>query len=70
MSATAEEAALVDGLSLEECLNHFDERLVQCQDYYREKAQREHQMQMIGSAAAYKSASGVSRDRAGGIKAS
>lgn len=40
MKATIEEAAAAgnSALSLEECLNHFDERLLQCQEYYREKA--------------------------------
>lgn len=49
MKATIEEAIaqVKDGgasvLSLEECLNNFDDRLIQCNAYFREMAQKEFQ---------------------------
>ena len=49
MKATIEEAIaqVKDGgasvLSLEECLNNFDDRLIQCNTYFREMAQKEFQ---------------------------
>lgn len=44
IKGTIQEAQAVKGaLSLEECLNTFDEKLVQCQEYFRDKHQKEQQ---------------------------
>ena len=39
MTATAEEASKTGALSLEQCLNSFDERLIQCNQYFHELEQ-------------------------------
>lgn len=51
MKVTREEAqaSKVPALSMEECLQNFDDSLMQCQEYYRMKAQREQEEQLMST---------------------
>jgi hypothetical protein len=50
IAGTIDEAKQSPGfISVEECLNYFDERLVQCQEYFREKLIKEQQRQISSS---------------------
>jgi hypothetical protein len=49
MFTLAEEArAVLGALSLEECLSHFDEKLLMCNEYFREKAERQMKEAALG----------------------